>query len=304
MRIAIVGTGAVGGYYGAMLARSGQDVHFLMRRDYAKVKANGLCVRSCLGNFHLDSVSCYNNPHDIGPVDLAFISIKATDNDQLSELVTPLMARHTRALTVQNGLGNEEILANIVAAENVAGGLAFLCSNRLDDGTIHHLDYGHIHIGNYRRPPDKTLNTFGQMLNDCGVKCEVVENLALSRWKKLIWNVPFNGLTTLTDQTVDKIVGNPELRQWARGLMLELQAAAASYDLYIENSFLDLMMEYTDKMEPYYTSMHLDARCGRKLEIEPIIGQPLRYAEKHNMAVPCLSRLYHKLKEKYSYGNL
>ena len=299
MRIAIVGTGALGGYYGAMLARSGQDVHFLMRRDYDRVKSHGLFVHSCNGDFHLKQVQCYNDPVDIGPVDLAFISIKATDNDILGGLLQPLMAEDTRALTAQNGLGNEEVLAEVFDAERVAGGLAFLCSNRLDDGVIHHLDYGHIHIGNFNRPPDEMLYRFGKMLNDSGIKCEVVENLALSRWKKLIWNVPFNGLTTLTDQTVDNIVGDPELRSWAQELMKELQAIAASYELYIEDSFLDLMMEYTDKMKPYYTSMHVDARSGREIEIEPIIGRPLRYAEKHGIAAPCLSRLYRNLKEKY-----
>lgn len=300
MRIAIVGTGALGGFYGAMLARGGYDVHFLARRDYEKIRDNGLVVRSVQGDFHLEQVNCYRRPDEIGPVDLAFIAFKATDNQVYESLLSPLMGPRSLALTAQNGLGNEEQLAEIFGAERVAGGLAFLCANRHEDGTIEHLDYGHMHIGNYQRPPDVKLLEFGKMLESSGVRCEVVENLALSRWKKLIWNVPFNGLSTLTDQTVDKIVSDPTLRSRALALMKELQIIASVYGLNIDDAFLNLMMEYTDKMKPYYTSMHLDARAGKELEIEAIFGEPLCYAQKKNIPVPQLESLYTGLKIKYS----
>ena len=231
MRIAIVGTGALGGFYGAMLARGGHDVHFLMRRDYEKVKAEGLFVRSIRGDFHLEPVHCYRHSSDIGPVDVAFIAIKATDNEAYQTLLSPLMGPDTLILTAQNGLGNEERLADLFGPERIAGGLAFLCANRLDDGTIDHLDYGHIHIGNFLRPTDTRLNAFAERLNNSGVECTVVENLAQSRWKKLMWNVPFNGLSTLTDQTVDRIVSDSTLRKRAFGLMIELQTIAGAYDL-------------------------------------------------------------------------
>lgn len=299
MRIAIVGTGALGGFYGAMLARGGHDIHFLARRDYKKLRKNGLVVRSVQGDFYLEKINCYRHPGDIGLVDLAFISIKATDNKAYETLLTPLMGPKTLALTAQNGLGNEERLAEIFGAKRVAGGLAFLCANRHEDGSIEHLDYGHMHIGNFQRPPDATINSFAKKLNDSGVKCEVVENLALSRWKKLMWNVPFNGLSTLTDQTVNKIVTDPALRSKASALMKELQVVAKAYGLVVDESFLNLMMEYTDQMKPYYTSMHLDARAGKELEIESIFGQPLRYAQEKNISVPQLEHLYSCLKAKF-----
>jgi len=299
MRIAIVGSGALGGFYGAMLARRGFEVHFLMRRFYESVRRNGLQVKSILGDFHLEKVNCYDRIEDIPTVDLVFIGLKTTENRCYQELLGPLMGSHAVALTAQNGLGNEERLAALFGKEYVAGGLAFLCSNRLDDGTIHHLDYGHMHIGNYDRKPDLFLEQFGQMLRESGVACEVVEDLALSRWKKLIWNVPFNGLTTLWDKMVNEVMAEESLRRAGYELMKEIQQGAGGYDLIIEDAFLDQMMDYTDQMKPYATSMQLDAQAGRALEIESIFGEPLRRGQAKGVPMPKLQELYRGLKQNF-----
>jgi len=297
MRIGIVGAGALGGLYGAFLARAGYDVHFLMRRDFETVKASGLVVKSCRGDFHLDPVQCYQRPEDIGVVDLVFIGLKTTTNDRYQELISPLMGPTTRVLTAQNGLGNEESLAELFGAERVSGGLAFLCSNRTSPGVINHLDYGFLHIGNFQRGPDETLLTFADMFNKSGVECTVVDDLALARWKKLIWNVPFNGLSALLDMTVDKIMKKHKLHKRAWRLMREVQAAAKADGLTIEDGFLEHMMELTIKMEPYYTSMHLDRQHGRPMEIESIIGEPLRRGQQHGLDLPYMQNLYTGLKE-------
>ena len=297
MRVAIVGSGAMGGLYGAFLAKAGYDVHFLMRTDYDVVKTSGLTVHSFRGDFRLADVNCYRRPEDIGPADLVFIGLKTTANDAYQELITPLMAPQTRVLTAQNGLGNEETLAGLFGAERVAGGLAFLCSNRKSPGVINHLDYGFLHIGNFQRCPDEVLQTFADMLNKSDVECTVVDDLALARWKKLIWNVPFNGLSALLDMTVDKIMKDPALRQRSWKIMKEVQAAANTDGLEIEDGFLDYMMELTEKMEPYYTSMHLDRRNGHPMEIEAIIGEPLHRGQHCGLDLPEMQNLYTGLKE-------
>lgn len=297
MRIAIVGSGAMGGLYGAFLARAGYDVHFLMRRDYEAVKKSGLTVFSCWGDFHLDSVQCYQRSEDIGMVDLVFVGLKTTANGDYQKLITPLMGPQTRVLSAQNGLGNEEHLAELFGAERVAGGLAFLCSNRKSPGVINHLDYGFLTIGNFQRAPDAMLLTFAEMLNASGVECTVVDDLALARWKKLIWNVPFNGLSALLDRMVDKIMADPKLHERAWRLMKEVQAAAGANGSVIEDGFLEYMMELTVKMEPYYTSMHLDRRGGRAMEIEAIIGEPLRRGQQYGLDLPEMQNLYTGLKE-------
>ncbi len=297
MRIAIVGAGAMGGLYGAFLARAGFDVHFLMRRDYDAVKSAGLSVKSCRGDFHLDRVNCYRHSHEMGIVDLVFIGLKTTANQYYRQLIAPLMGPNTRVLSAQNGLGNEEQLADLFGPQRVAGGLAFLCSNRTEPGVINHLDYGFFHTGNFQRPPDDTLHTFAQMMQQAGVDCRLVGNLALARWKKLIWNVPFNGLSTLLNLTVDKIMHDPQLHQRAWRVMREVQTAAHANGQTIDDDFLQHMMDLTVKMKPYYTSMHLDRLHHEPMEIEAIIGEPLRRGLQHGLDLPEIQSLYNGLKE-------
>jgi 2-dehydropantoate 2-reductase len=297
MRIAVVGAGAMGGLYGAMLARAGCDVHFLMRGDYEAVKASGLTVKSYKGDFHLDHVNCYRSPEEIGRVDLVFIGLKTTANPYYHPLISPLMGPDTRVLSAQNGLGNEDRLAELFGAQRVAGGLAFLCSNREAPGVIHHLDYGFFQIGNFGRLPDETLHTFNRMMQDAGVECTLVDDLALVRWKKLIWNVPFNGLSALLDLTVDRIMQDAPLHQRAWRLMKEVQAAARANRLEIDDGLLEHMMDLTVKMKPYHTSMHLDRQRGNPMEIEAILGEPLRRGQQYGLQLPEMQTLYTGLKQ-------
>jgi len=301
MRIAVVGAGAMGGLYGAFLARAGYDVHFLMRRDYYAVKSSGLTVKSCRGDFHLDKVNCYRQASEIGLVDLVFIGLKTTANHYYQELISPLMGPSTRVLSAQNGLGNDEQLADLFGPQRVAGGLAFLCSNRTEPGIINHLDYGFFHTGNFQRPPDDALRTFARMMQQADVDCQLVDNLALARWKKLIWNVPFNGLSTLLNLTVDKIMQEPQLLQRAWRVMREVQAAAHANGQIIDDDFLQHMMNLTVKMKPYYTSMHLDRLHHEPMEIEAIIGEPLRRGQIHGLHLPEMQILYNGLKETFSH---
>ena len=136
MRIAVVGSGAMGGLYGAFLAQAGFDVHFLMRRDYDAVKSCGLTVKSCRGDFHLDRVNCYRQVSEIGVVDLVFIGLKTTANHYYQELIWPLMGPSTRALSAQNGLGNDEQLADLFGPQRVAGVLGFLAAVKPENGRV------------------------------------------------------------------------------------------------------------------------------------------------------------------------
>ena len=149
MRIGIVGSGALGLYYGALLQKAGHDVHFLLRRDYQAITRTGLKVTSPHGDFLLSKVNGYRRSQEIGPVDLVLVGLKAYSNDQLVDLVRPLVASETTILNLQNGLGNEEALASDFSAEQIVGGVAFLCCNRGEPGTVHHLDQGAIRIAEF-----------------------------------------------------------------------------------------------------------------------------------------------------------
>ena len=133
MRIGIVGCGALGSYYGAMLCRDGQEVHFLLRSDYEMVRRNGVRIFSNEGDFHVNP-KCARDPREIGVCDLVLVGLKTTANDQFSKLLPPLVGDKTVILTLQNGLGNEAQLAEVFAPEKIMGGLCFVCVNRLEPG--------------------------------------------------------------------------------------------------------------------------------------------------------------------------
>ncbi len=196
-RIAVVGAGAIGGYYGAKLAYFGRDVHFLMRGDLREVRRFGIRVRGKTENFRLAKVHCYNSTEEIGPCDLVLIALKTTANEQLRTLIPPLLKEGTMLLTLQNGLGNEEFLAQHFGAERVMGALCFVCLIRTAPGVIEQYGTGRIVLGEYLRYPLPRTHDVSWEFKRCGVVCSVAENLRRERWRKLVWNIPFNGLSVV-----------------------------------------------------------------------------------------------------------
>lgn len=193
MKIAIVGCGAVGSFYGARLARAGHEVHFLLRSDYEVVRQQGVRVRSPQGDFQVHP-HCARMPEAIGPSDLIVVALKTTANDQFSRLLPPLVGPASAVLTLQNGLGNEEQLARLFPIQQILGGLCFVCLNRLEPGLIHHLDHGQIVLGEYQRRPEPRTHQLAACFRQAAIPCVVTDNLARAHWEKLTWNIPFNGL--------------------------------------------------------------------------------------------------------------
>ena len=211
--IAIVGTGALGGYYGGRLAQHGCDVHFLLRSDYEAVRRNGLVVRSWNGDFILPKVQAYRSPADMPKVDLVVVTLKSTSNDQVEGLVRPLLKETTILLTLQNGLGNEDHLAHLFGAARVLGGIAFACINRVGPGVIEHTSHGLIRVGSFGGgASDPRPAQVARMFTSSNVRCEAVENLLATRWMKLAWNIPFNGLGAVMDLTTDRLDRHPGRR--------------------------------------------------------------------------------------------
>src|SRR5258708_31394915 len=146
-RIGIIGSGAVGTYYGVTLAHGGSDVHFLMRGDVSDVRRDGILVGGEDENFGVSKVNCYNSTKEIGPCDLVIVEVKTTSNSDLVDLVPPLLHEKTMVLTLQNGLGNEEFLAKHFGAERVLGGLCFIAVTRHSKTEVERYDYGLVIIG-------------------------------------------------------------------------------------------------------------------------------------------------------------
>lgn len=298
---AIVGTGAVGGYYGGLLQKAGFDVHFLVNSDYGHVRANGLKIESVNGNFDLPSVNAYSDPHAMPRCDVVVVALKTTANHILPQTLPHLVKDGGIVLTLQNGLGSEEEIAGIVGSDRVVGGLCFLCSNKVAPGHIRHLDYGLITVGEYTangEPAGNTprLQSLYTKLQSADIPVRMVEDLALARWKKLVWNIPFNGLSVVHNELTDTLIKKPETRALCIELMNEVATASAACARPIEPGFIEKMVSDTEKMEPYAPSMKLDFDRGNPMEIGSIYGTPIRTAKAQGIEMPETEKLYNQLK--------
>lgn len=299
-KIAIIGTGAIGGYYGARLAEAGNEVHFLFHSDYEHVKAHGLKVESVKGDIFLKEVNAHKDVSTMPKCDLVIVGLKAVKNDILKTILPHVTADDGLVLTLQNGLGADDEIAKIVGADRVAGGLCFICSNKVGPGHIKHLDYGKITLGEYapdfgKKGITPRLEALSKLLTGAGIENEVLDDLLLGRWRKLMWNIPYNGMSVVMNATTAEMVADEKLRPLFRSLMAEVQKGAAAFGREIPDSFAEAMIEMTDKMTAYMTSMMLDYRAGREMEVEAICGEPLRLAASRGVHLPYLDMLYREL---------
>jgi 2-dehydropantoate 2-reductase len=308
MKIAVVGCGAVGSYYGARLCHDHQEVHFLLRSDYEMVRRRGVTIRSKEGDFNVRP-KCAQTPQEIGPCDLVLIALKTTANNQFAKLIPPLVASHTAVLTLQNGLGNEECLAKLLPTEQIMGGLAFVCLNRLAPGVVHHIDHGAIVLGEFQRWPEPRTHDVATMFRHAGVPCDVTDNLARAHWEKLTWNIPFNGLGVASCAglnafemsapvqrvgpclTTDKLLQHPQWSLIVRELMQEVIATGRGFGFNLPDLLVDTQIKRTLTMGAYKPSTVLDFENGMPLELEALFLTPLRQAQITKVATPRLQSL-------------
>jgi 2-dehydropantoate 2-reductase len=302
MKIAFIGTGALGGYYAARLAHAGGEVHCLLRADYDVVAREGLRVKSCEGDFSV-KVQAHRKPETIGIADLVVVCVKTTSNESVPPLLKPVVGPDTIVLTLQNGLGNEEFLSRFVSDSQIMGGVCFLCSNRIAPGHIHHIAHGHIHVAEFKGGARERTRRIAKMFTHARVKCEAMESLGEVRWRKLVWNIPFNGLSiTANGATVEEILQDPELLATTRVLMSETIRTANKEGHKIPDEFIDQNILYSSNMGRYKTSMQLDFEAGRPLEVEAIVGEPVRRAAKAGVHVPAIQELYATIRRWSAQG--
>jgi 2-dehydropantoate 2-reductase len=294
--IGVVGSGAVGTYYGARMALAGADVRFLMRGDLDAVRARGsILIRDSSGTAELRPVAACASAAEVGRVDIALIGLKTTTTG-IRELVLPLLGPETAILTLQNGFGADERLGELFGAERVMGGLVFMAINRTGPGEVRCFHPGMVTIGELGRPRQARTVALGELLRASGMKTNVVDNLVEARWSKLVWNIPFNGLTIAEGGvTTDRICADPRLAAEARSLMIEVQRAAAAFGFRIPDEFVAKQFEVTPPMGAYQPSSLVDFLAGREVEVESIWGEPLRRAQAAGVAMPRLENLYARL---------
>lgn len=291
----VIGMGAIGGYYGGCLAKAGREVHFLSHSDYQHVLAHGLQVDSCKGNFYLPQIHAYSSSQDMPKTDVIVVGLKTVNNHLLPKLLAPILHDNSIVLLIQNGIGVEEDLQKAFPNLHIVAGMAFICSAKVGPGHISHQDFGSINLGNYSCPND----TFQLLLADmqqAGISAAEVAYLE-ARWKKAVWNMPFNGMTVALNTSTDKLLKHPSTRQLIYDQMMEVVGAANALGVSeLTADFADKMIQTTDAMVPYSPSMKLDFDFHRPMEVYYLYTRPIAEAKKVGFEMPKLAMLEAELR--------
>jgi 2-dehydropantoate 2-reductase len=301
---AIVGTGALGGFYGAKLQQAGLEVHFLLHRDYQHVKESGLTIESVDGDFTLPSVNAYDRSDRMPTCDVVVVCLKTTHNHLLPAILPALVKPNSVILVLQNGLGTEAQIAQIAQIlphHEIIGGLCFSSSNKVAPGRIRHLlNFGEIKLGAYADgyqavPITPMMVEIAADSRTAGVPISLCPDLLLARYQKLVLNIPHHGLSVVLNATCDRFMADPHTSTLVARLMHEVQLAASAYHRDISEEFIQQQLGCDLKMTPCLTSMKIDYDEGRPLEIEAIFGKPLQFARDRGVDLPLISMLHQQL---------
>jgi len=285
MRYGVIGTGAIGGYYGAKLAQGGQDVHFLFHSDYDYVREHGLRVNSGDGGFHLDHVNAYQDVRQMPKCDVVIVALKTVHEQMLREMLPPLLTDDTVVLLIQNGMGMEQDVEQMVPGVKLAAGLAFICCSKTHPGVIDHLDLSGLNVGNYNAPQETIDRMIAEMVS-ADIDARNVDYLE-ARWRKLLWNMPFNGLSVALHTDTDALVRNAATRRLLRAMTQEVIEAAHAVGVKgLTDRDADAMIEMTTKMRPYKPSMRLDWDYHRPMEVYYLYTRPIEEARRAGQDMP------------------
>ena len=299
-RIAVLGTGALGGYYGGLLARAGHHVHFVARSDHDHIARHGLRVDSVAGDFLLEDVAVHGSTTTVPSCDIVLVCVKTFHNPSAIPAVSRLLQPGGTVVLLQNGLGEEEAIAALPGVGRVVSALGFVCATKLGPGHIRHSDYGSLRLAQYaddRQPAGLTqeLERIAQLFETAGVKASTEEDWLAARWRKLVWNVPFNGLSVAQRADTHQLVSHEPTRQVVRELMLEVVAAARAEARVIDPAFVDRMIDDTTRMRPYLPSMRIDFDEGRPLELDAMYRVPIERGRAAGVAMPHAAMLFAQL---------
>ncbi|MFJ4143773.1 putative 2-dehydropantoate 2-reductase [Pseudomonas sp. NPDC089734] len=302
-RIGIIGTGAIGGFYGLMLARAGFDVHFLLRSEFDAVIRNGLQVNSAVhGALALERVQAYCSVADMPPCDWLLVGTKSTSNDGLAPIIAQASAPGAKVLLLQNGLAVEEQLRPLLPEHlHLLGGLCFICVHRVEPGVVAHQAFGAVSIGYHSGPAidregrQAIVEQITGMFQSAGVESHAMADLQQARWQKLVWNVPYNGLSALLKTSTAPLMADPDSRDLIQALMEEVRQGAEACGYALPPDYPRQLFETTEKMPDYKPSMHHDFVNGRPLELEAIYARPLAAALAAGCDMPRVRALYQAL---------
>lgn len=279
---AILGTGALGGYYGARLHHAGFETHFLLHSDFDTVSQHGLRVESIYGDFSIPQPNAWKNLDAMPACDVVCVSMKSTANAILRDKIASKVRPGGCIVVLQNGIGLEEEISQWAPGIPVLGGLCFLCSNKVGPGHIKHLDYGAIRLGmlsQFANSHSHWLGILQQCIEKSGVECTIAQSLEAARWQKLVWNIPFNGLCVVLQCTTKELMDSEAGIRLVTLLMEEVASAAEACGTPVPANFVQKMLDDTRRMTPYLPSMRLDYDRRSPMEIDAIYSRAIARAD-------------------------
>jgi 2-dehydropantoate 2-reductase len=285
MRIAVMGTGGTGGYFGGLLARAGEEVTFITRGAHLEaIRKNGLTVKSRLsGDFNIPAKAT-DNAHDMGPVDFVLFCVKAYDNDVAVDQIRPLTGPETVVLSVQNGIDNEQQIGEVIGPEHIVGCVSYVSS------TIEFL--GEMQGGTSHR-----TETLQSTLQNCGITAELHSDIQVALWQKFLAICGVNGITALTRLPLGEILACEETRNLLKGTMIEVEAVARASGAALPEGCVDQSMDLFSSMGPSMRgSMYYDLAAGRRLELDVLNGTVVRLGSEHGIPTPINFAIYAALK--------
>jgi len=275
MRIAVMGTGGVGGYFGARLALGGCDVSFIARgRHLDAIRGHGLKVESPLGDMHLATPRATDDPADIGPVDLVLFGVKLWDTETAAKAVAPLIGPETAVVSLQNGVRKDDILRNVLGERAVMGGACYIAAQIAQPGVIRHSGtMQKLVFGEYDGKRSMRAEAFLDACRQAGVEAEISADIRRTIWEKFVFLVGLSGLTTTIRKPIGPIRSNPRTRALLHDAMREVVAVGRAQGVQLAADFADNRLAFSDGLPATMTSsMHNDLERGNRLEVDGLSG--------------------------------
>lgn len=287
-KIAVMGTGGVGGYFGARLAASGQDVHFIARGPHlAAIRANGLRVKSAAGDIIIKPAQATGDPADIGPVDIVLFAVKLYDTDSAGRMLAPLIGPETGVVDLQNGVDGEDELASIVGREHVVGGVAYISARIEEPGVILHVGKGaKLAFGELDGQRSSRVEALAAACESAGITHEISENIEAALWSKLAMLASMSAISCLTRLPVGEAVREPETADLFRAAMKEVADVAAAKGVTLPDDALAGFKAVTRGGASIRPSMLVDLELGKPLELDRLSGAVVRVGAELGVPTP------------------
>lgn len=289
MRIAIFGSGGVGGYFGARLAEAGEDVHFIARGAHLDaIRANGLVIRSKVGDVTIHPAQATDDAASIGSVDLVFVAMKLYDTAGAADALPALMGPETAVVSFQNGVTAAEALANAVGAERVFGGAAYIMATIAEPGVIEHTGpVARLVFGEFDRSRSERVERFRAACENAGIQAEVSDDMMRDLWSKFALLTALSALTSVTRMPIGPIRETPQTRALLHSAIAETAAVGRAKGIALADDLADRLMAAFDRFEPEVISSTLyDLSHGKRLELPWLSGAVVRLGRETSTPTP------------------